>query len=799
MSIREHLLSGTAIGLLAAFLPFVLPIASSQAEPHQISRSLRFNSADSAYLSRTPGSAGNRKLLSFRVRIKRCALGAAQVIASAGTASIDKFYFDSSDRLCLDVLGTTRLVSTDVFRDVGAWFDVGFDLDVANGTAASRARIVVENAEVGAYSTDGRASIANTDTNWNNTVVQYIGRDNSGSYLSAYISEPSLADGTTTIAFSSLDTDVNAVLPVAPSATWGTNGFYLDLSDNSNTTAVTLGADRSGNGNNWTPTNFSVSAGVGNDSLVDTPTNYGTDTGAGGEVRGNYATLTPLNGATAGTLSNGNLRHAGSSGAHMALATWQMTSGKHYCEGVITTGTSTYPAFGIYRGTAVFSGSYLGGVQWSIGMFTDRAIYRNGSIVTTPSGTNFSSTDIFMMFFDADAGTLYFGRNGTWFGSANPSAGTGAHVTGLTEKDWHFASGAGTGTVEFNFGQRPFAYTPPTGSKVQCTQNRADPAVMNPLDFFDIDTFSGTAATRSKTGMQFQPDFAWFKSRSTTTDHAIYDSVRGAQKRLETNNTDDEVTGDNTGLTSFNADGYTTGALAQINNSGQTFISWLLKKSPTCGFDIVTYTGNGSNRTIAHSLGVAPKMIIVKALSTAGTNQGWAVYHEGVASDPQTDYLLLNSTGAVADDNTYWNDTLPTSSVFSVGTNAAVNTNGDTYVAYLFTDVSGFCKVGNYAGNASADGPLLWCGFRPRFLLVKSTASSNNWVLVDSARRVYNPTHVELYPDSTAADNTGNTRYLDFLSTGFKIRNTEALYNGSSVRIVFLAFAETAFKFARAA
>jgi hypothetical protein len=209
--------------------------------------------------------------------------------------------------------------------------------------------------------------------------------------------------------------------------------------------------------------------------------------------------------------------------------------------------------------------------------------------------------------------------------------------------------------------------------------------------------------------------------------------------------------------------------------------------------DIVSYTGNGANRTISHNLGVAPKMIIVKARTTAGADQGWPVWHTSIAN---TTYLGLNSTSATATGADYWNSTSPTSSVFSLGANAAVNANNDTYISYLFSEIEGYSKFGSYAGNASADGPFVWCGFRPRWVMIKNATSGGFWAILDTERNLTNMVTTGLRADSSGADLAGFD--MDILSSGFKIRDSETGLNGSGNTIIFAAFAESPFKYARA-
>jgi hypothetical protein len=223
------------------------------------------------------------------------------------------------------------------------------------------------------------------------------------------------------------------------------------------------------------------------------------------------------------------------------------------------------------------------------------------------------------------------------------------------------------------------------------------PVINRGDDYFSVVTYTGNGTSQTISGLRFQPDFVWIKGRSGATDHALYDAQRGVQNRLESNTTDAAVSSDN-GVTAFNADGFSLGSLAQVNTNGATYVAWCWKEGATQGFDIVTYTGTGAARTISHSLGVAPKMMIVKDRSTT---TDWRVYHSSINGgvSPQNYILKLNTTGAQATDSSIWNNTAPTSSVFSIGTNVEVNANGNNYVAYLFSEVAGFSKAFSYTGN----------------------------------------------------------------------------------------------------
>jgi hypothetical protein len=314
----------------------------------------------------------------------------------------------------------------------------------------------------------------------------------------------------------------------------------------------------------------------------------------------------------------------------------------------------------------------------------------------------------------------------------------------------------------------------------------------------DALAYTGTGASNSISSLGFSPDLVWIKNRGTTTSHAIYDTTRGAQSQLSSDTTGDQVTS-SSGLTSFDANGFTIGTSTLVNTNGTQYVAWGWDESVQAGMDIVSYTGNGANRTISHNLGVVPKMIIVKARTTAGADQGWPVYHSSLAN---TEYILIESTAAKATGADYWNSTSPTSSAFSLGTNAAVNLNNDTYIAYAFSEIDGFSKFGSYVGNNLTDGPFAYCGFRPKYILIKNATSTGApWLVYDSVRSSYNVQEAEIRPNTNQSEN-GFTLVgsLDFLSNGFKIRedNNTSWLNTPSATFIFAAFAESPFKYARA-
>ena len=308
-----------------------------------------------------------------------------------------------------------------------------------------------------------------------------------------------------------------------------------------------------------------------------------------------------------------------------------------------------------------------------------------------------------------------------------------------------------------------------------------------PSDYFSTKLFTGDgSSSHAITGVGFQPDWVWIKRRNDVDSHFIYDSVRfdGSNAYwLQTNNTNAE--GSDRPLTAFGSDGFTIGSNnSGLNANSSTYASWNWKETATAGFDIVSYTGNGSNpRTISHNLSAVPKMIIVKNRDQ-GTD--WNIYHEKIGNDKT---ILLNTTDA-SFSSSVWNSTTPTSSVFSLGAND-VNTNTIKYIAYCFAEKKGFSRFGSFQGNGSNDGSYIHLGFKPAFLIIRRTDDGDNWVMFDNKRNEFNLTDKRLYPNSNAAEATASSVSLDLLSNGFKLRGTDSQINNASGSYIYMAFAES--------
>ena len=332
----------------------------------------------------------------------------------------------------------------------------------------------------------------------------------------------------------------------------------------------------------------------------------------------------------------------------------------------------------------------------------------------------------------------------------------------------------------------------------------------DPSAYFKVQLFTGTgssnAVTFNDTDTDMQPDLVWIKSRNDTNEHYVSDSVRGTGKEIYTSLTNAEVS-DANGVTAFGSDGFTVGSGTGLNGSSDTNVAWCWKAgtsfsndasatsigdidstgsvSTTAGFSIVSWTGTGSNGGIKHGLNTKPSMIITKPRSAVGS---WYTYHGKIASDPETDFFKLNENEASADNATVWNDTAPTTSIFTTGT---AFDSGRTFIGYCFSDIQGYCKTGTYKGNGSTDGPFIFCGFRPAFIILKFIGGTYNWMIYDNKREGYNVDNDHLKANLNDAEGTSDD--LDILSNGFKMRTSGVGENSSGEPYLWIAFAEAPF------
>ena len=330
-----------------------------------------------------------------------------------------------------------------------------------------------------------------------------------------------------------------------------------------------------------------------------------------------------------------------------------------------------------------------------------------------------------------------------------------------------------------------------------------------PSDYFVSNLHTGNGSTQNITGLDFAPNWVWIKGRNQARNHTIFDSVRGVQKQIHSNKTSAESTQDNA-LSSFNSDGFSLGDNTGVNENTTTYASWNWKAETSftndasstsigsidsagsvntdAGFSIITYTGTGSNATVAHGLGVAPTWILLRDRDSG--DHDWFNFHKALGNGK---YMRLNSDDAAATHSTIWNDTSPTSSVFSIGTNVNLNDNGNNFVAYCFAEKKGFSKFGSYIGNGNADGTFVYTGFKPAWIMYKNSESgSSNWEITDNKRAGYNSANARLLANTNGAEDTGPR--IDILSNGFKHRSSGNPESNKSGEVyVFMAFAESPF------
>ena len=324
---------------------------------------------------------------------------------------------------------------------------------------------------------------------------------------------------------------------------------------------------------------------------------------------------------------------------------------------------------------------------------------------------------------------------------------------------------------------------------------------------FNTKTYTGNGGTQAITGVGFQPDMIWCKARGYNDDHTITDAVRGNTKVVYPNNGNAEATSSSR-ITAFGTDGFTLGSSGDVNSNNSTYAAWNWKAgtgqgssntdgsinttytsvNTTARFSISKYTGTGSNATFGHGLGVIPDMVIVKNLS--GTDS-WMVYHRGVNSNIDAeDYILQFNTNITGtNNNTVWNDTAPTSSVVSIGTDGGVNSNGSNYIAYCFASKPGYSRFGRYIGNADTNGSYVYTGFKPAFVLIKDASSVASWGMFDNKRDPDNIVEHTLFTNSNTSEDNSTDR-MDILSNGFKHKSSDNFSNKLNANFIYMAFAE---------
>ena len=772
---------------------------------------MRLNGTN-AYLSKTNfGSSDNTSKRTFSTWIKYCndvTAASYTHIVGAGSSNIDGFGFNQSETLQFLRLGTSTHNGTANIRDVSGWYHFMFTWDHTAGNWY----IYINGQQDATGSTSG-ALTKMGQSGQTNTIGK---RSNTATYIHGYLADTVFLDGVIKPVSDFGETKEQIWIPKDVSNTlslsdFGTNGYYLNYADSSD-----LGKDVSGKGNHWTSNNLAAE-----DQVPDSPTN-------------NFATMNALDDSSM-NYSEGNLRPTPSADYKATRGTIGIpTSGKWYFEARVITGGGGNvqdQMIGVATSSNVLTGTspYPQSFTYGVGYIGSGQINRAGSANQT-SLTALSAGTIVGVAVDVDNNQVQFYLNGS-------AEGTAKQLVSTSEPNFPMFVGATNRSSQFNFGQDStfagaisaggnadangngdFAYAPPSNHLALCTSNLSDPEIdpnsdENPTDHFNTVLYTGDGQTTKNVTVGFEPDFTWIKSRSTTGHHSLIDSVRGdiainsnqavAEYGVTPFNSNSNGTIDvpfynnaysmNTNSTTYVAWNWLGGGAASTNNNGA--IQSSVSANTKAGFSIVSYTGTGSASTVGHGLTQAPELILVKNRDDATKN--WNVY----ATILGNNYLELNNGNVTFTGANYFNNTLSTNTVFSVGSLGSTNGNGNGMIAYCFHSVDGFSKVGRYISNNSADGPFSYTGFRPAFLLIKRTQSASaNWLIYDDKRDTYNQMQFALFPNTDAAEYTSNLLHVDFLSNGFKIRNaTYGETNAPSGHVyLYMAFAKQPFKYANA-
>jgi len=771
---------------------------------YTIDQSIRFNDNDSAYLTRTPGSASDKRTWTFSVWTKRGNLGADRRIFTAANNGTE-FFFDANDKLNFYHYSggfVWQYISSALFRDPAAWYHFVLRVDTTDATAGNRIRVYANGEQITDWGTSTAPSL-NVEGFVNGTSAHYIGRysGSDNNHWDGYLAEINHVDGSSLAPteFGETNSDTGQWVPVRYTGSYGTNGFYLKGEDSSD-----LGNDSSGNNNDFTSSGLAAA-----DQVTDSPTI-------------NQATLNPLFSGV--TLSDGNLVATASGNSYQrAFSTFAIDDGgKHVCEFQKSSGT--FGLIGIMQNgnhTNKTGNSNMFGINLGNG-----EVFRGNPTASVLTTLTAPANSLMRLEYDSSTDTLEIFDDGSSIYSGTVS---------LTGHDsLHFGCAPyGSGTV-ITATFSPLSGTPTTDFKELTAANLDDPTIADGSEYFHPQLYTGTGSsglsvTNDASAGDFKPDILWLAPRSNGDNKVFFDSVRGTTQRVKSNTSDAEDT-DGTAQITFETDGFDLDTTdSNFNGSSRTYVAWqwhttggtsgsntdgditsTVSASATSGVSVLTYTGNGSdNQEIGHGIGIAPKMIITKRRDSSGN---WTTYHDAVGINK---VFYLNLTNAAAN-NTEQYRAVPTSSVYTVGVGGDINSSGGTYVAYCFAEVDGFSKFGGYEGNGSTDGPFVYTGFKPRFVMIKRYSSTESWPILDTARGSgnfgsaagtggTNPTagndlNAVLVASTNAAeeDNPAGSRRASFLSNGFKVRTTNTAMNASGSDYLYMAFAESPFKTATA-
>jgi hypothetical protein len=801
---------------MAGFRNVMMGAAGVSTGGYQVDNSAVFNDDDSEYLTRTPSnSATSTRKFTMAAWVKRGNLGTNFPIFSArsGANSDDALNFTTGDKLevMVDYTNDGQLTTNAVFRDPHAWYHIVLAVDTEQDTASNRLKLYVNNELIESFSTANYPAENYDFERW-----QVSGNENTiGRTLSVaagkadgYMAEVVWVDGQQLTPSSFGETDSNGVWrPIYPTtiSDFGNHGYYLNFASSGSD----LGDDASGNSNDFTNTN-SVT------QTSDSPTK-------------NYAVLSPLSHQTNGDLSKGNTTTTtGSADQGLSFSSFPVTTGQKVyieatCSGATSCMTGCVKAISAVPQDPSSDFDALesadGGAGRLLHIGTGDVSNSDGNTSASNYAPNGSVPVTHMIALDLVNDKIYWGDAGVgasgWSdgsGSFNQSFDNAVGVDLTANLDWFFAFRPFTGTIEVNFGATAFTVSPPTGyssgysAAIEKENRETALTIEDGSAYFQATTYSGTGSARevNQSGnSQFTPDFVWVKKRNGANEHRLIDAVRGATKTLFSDGTAAEST-ESTGVTSFDSDGFSVGPGGGYNNSSGTYVGWqwlagnstasnsdgsitsTVSVNQTANFSVVSWTGSGANATIGHGLGAAPSWILIKNLADADS---WVVYHDSMGA---TKGAALDTTAVPATASTFFNDTAPTSTVFSVGSGGRSNGSSDAMIAYCWAEKPGFSKFGSYEGNVNNNGIFIELGFKPTFLTVKNIDATGAWLMFDSAREPFNVMDLQLHADDNAAEANDTSRDLDFLANGIKLRGNSSYLN-SAHTFIYMAFAEHPF------
>ena len=771
-------------------------------------QSLRMDYASGTYLSRTPSSTGDRKTWTWSGWIKRTDVTSFnQYIYTAHSGSnYFAFYFKEGKLASYYGTGSNYgTISDREFRDTTAWYHIVHQVDAVNTTQ----RVWVNGSEM---SLNSSRNPGNSNYPMNeSSVPMVIGKHSWGtSYFNdMYLAEVNYTDGQKYEASDFGETKNGVWIAKEPSVTYGTNGYRLQFKQTGDgeTTAssTTIGADTSDNNNHYKDYNLDSY----DSNMPDSPEN-------------NFCTLNPLNANDnrgQATFSRGNLRMVSSSSNRGFTTGTMKLHGKVYFEVLSRDGNNGFV------GINDINNEVHSGKGQSLDFYN--GIPRIDGTALSDTGT-FSDGDIMGVAVDVDAKSIQFFRNNSSVHSAtyttdaeyfpflyDSSGGRTMDAVANFGQDSSFTGEktSGSSNAQDANGHGDFFYAPPSGFLALCSANLPDTTISpnssngTADEFFNTVLWTGNATDTNITGVGFQPDWVWAKNRSNAYHHALVDSSRGATKVLKSSDTTSEGTFTEQ-ITGFLADGFSVGDNSDsgnyVNINSHTYVAWnwkanggttssntdgtitsTVQANTTSGFSIVTYTGTGTAGTIGHSLGKVPDAIFV--WNRTDISEKPMTFPNIIGADK---YLYIHATNASASYSGFFNDTNPTTSVFSVGTDNRTNGSGDSFVAYCFAEIEGYSKFGSYVGNSDSDGSFVFTGFRPAWVMIKST-SSGSWCIFDNKMNPDNAVNLMLLADSSGNENAGGTSdNLDFLSNGFKLRDTSGGRNTSGTTYIYMAFSD---------